>query len=762
MKPKTILSIFVIIAVFTTLVLVGCETTTVKPIDNGNSEKPNNHQDNTPTEFSTDAKNFGDLTQEELDSWEGMIKFNSKEELAQFLDISASQSSNYYAQTRGGGIIIETAMDMDIADAVAPKVMPTEVGESFSGAANGDEGYATDVSTTNVQVEGVDEADFVKNDNKYIYILTGDVLAIVDAYPAEDAELLSETEITGSAREMFVNGDKLVLFTEVSEPVYTIAEYDYVPRPRHTTRMHMLVYDVSDREDPALKHDISVTGNYFDSRMIGDYVYFITQEYVNRYYDGLIMPSVREGDMLKISPDVYYFPNPDSSYNFNTVASLDLSSDDAEMHAKTFMLGYSNTLYVSQDNIYIAHKKQYNYWNYNQNMEERFYEVVVPLFEEAVQDDINYIRNSNLPEDEKWDEISVILEKMYNTMGERKKELLVDEIEDAIDDYEARMASEREKTVIHRIAIDDGELKYKARGEVPGDLLNQWSMDEWDNHFRVATTTNIWTRKTGSEQYNNVFVMDMDMDVVGSLEDIAPDERIYSTRFMGRRLYMVTFKRIDPLFVIDVSNHKQPKILGELKIPGYSDYLHPYDENHIIGIGKETEGNEWGGVSIGGVKISLFDVSDVSKPKQVDKLEIGSQGSDSDILYDHKAFLFIKDRDLVVIPVREVKGSRYYDNTLRFYRRKVWQGAYVLRITPEEGIQRVAKISHFEGDAEDFGYWYTGPYNVRRSLYMDDILYTISSKLVLATSLDDLYEDISVVELPYEVNNDRWPKYYID
>ena len=120
------------------------------------------------------------------------------------------------------------------------------------------------------------------------------------------------------------------------------------------------------------------------------------------------------------------------------------------------------------------------------------------------------------------------------------------------------------------------------------------------------------------------------METIGKLENLAEKERIYSTRFIGDRLYMVTFLRIDPLFVIDLSNPNKPEVLGELKIPGFSDYLHPYDENHIIGIGKETGTNDWGGVSTKGVKVALFDVSDVKNPKQVDSYEIGQAGTDSE------------------------------------------------------------------------------------------------------------------------------------
>jgi len=274
-------------------------------------------------------------------------------------------------------------------------------------------------------------------------------------------------------------------------------------------------------------------------------------------------------------------------------------------------------------------------------------------------------------------------------------------------------------------------------------------MDESGDYFRVATTSQFWTRNS-NVQYNNVYVLDTDLNIAGKLEEIAPDERIYSTRFIGNRLYMVTFKRMDPLFVIDLSNPGDPKVLGQLKIPGFSDYLHPYDENHIIGVGKETAENEWGGVSIKGVKVSLFDVSDVNNPKQVSTYEIGKPGTDSEALRDHKAFLFDKQKNLLVIPIREVLEKGQYDSRYGYYRERVWQGAYVLGVTPKDGIKLKGKISHFDDFEEQYYYW-GSPGAVRRSLYMDDVLYTISARKVVMNDLKDISE-INSIDLPFSKN----------
>jgi uncharacterized secreted protein with C-terminal beta-propeller domain len=278
-------------------------------------------------------------------------------------------------------------------------------------------------------------------------------------------------------------------------------------------------------------------------------------------------------------------------------------------------------------------------------------------------------------------------------------------------------------------------------------VLNQFSMDEYDGYFRVATTTH------GEKPLNNVYVLNMALNITGSLEGLAPGETIYSARFMGERCYVVTFRNIDPLFVIDLSNPDAPKVLGELKITGYSSYLHPYDETHIIGIGKETVAEREDFAWYQGVKISLFDVSDVNNPEVVDNVTIGHRGTDSPVLWDHKAFLFDKERNLLVIPVLEAKvDESLYPGEVRpdAYGRPVWQGAYVFDISIDDGLQLRGKITHVENitDPEQGYYYFYSPFAVERSLYIDDVLYTISDAKIMMNSLDNL-DYINEVKLPY-------------
>jgi len=248
-------------------------------------------------------------------------------------------------------------------------------------------------------------------------------------------------------------------------------------------------------------------------------------------------------------------------------------------------------------------------------------------------------------------------------------------------------------------------------------------MDEYGEYFRMATTKGeVWS--TGNPSKNNLYVLDMNLTIIGRLEGFAPTETIYSARFMGNRCYLVTFRQVDPFFAIDLQNPYEPKILGTLKIPGYSSYLHPYDENNIIGIGMDE----------GKVKISLFNVSNVSAPVEKAKYTTGNSSS-SPALDDHKTLLFDKLKNLLVIPITE-----YQDYAL--------QGAHVFNITTGQ-IELRGKITHMENDTGniDVYYYYDASNYVVRSLYIDNVLYTISSRKVMMNNLETL-QKINEIELP--------------
>jgi hypothetical protein len=264
--------------------------------------------------------------------------------------------------------------------------------------------------------------------------------------------------------------------------------------------------------------------------------------------------------------------------------------------------------------------------------------------------------------------------------------------------------SDNQTTSVYKFDMGPDGIEFLAKGRVPGKILNQFSMDEDGEYFRIATTRGFSWDGTSD---NNVYVLDSDMNMIGKLEGIAPGETIYSTRFVGSRLYMVTFKKIDPFFVIDLGNPAFPSILGKLKIPGFSDYLHPYDENHILGFGQETidpdafelEERNIDFAWFQGMKVGLFDVTDVENPIEKFKVVIGDRGTDSPLLYDHKALLFDKEKNIISFPVRlaeipeELKDP---DMPLNTYGDYVFQGAYVYGLDLVKGFELKAQISHYD------------------------------------------------------------------
>jgi len=533
----------------------------------------------------------------------------------------------------------------------------------------------TDYSTTNIQVAGVDEADIVKTDGQYIYLVSGNRTIIVKASPPEQAQVLSEIELEGTAIGIFINGDRLVVFEEET-PYYPYNDIRWGPTGEFympliiSPETSIKVYDVSDRENPRLQRELSADGQYVSSRMIGDYAYVVINEPVYEEEGELSLPKIHFGGNETEIPatDIYYCNVYDYYYMYTTIIAINIQNDDQEPTYETILMGASSNLYVSLNNIYLT----------------------FPVWGDAVGD-----------------------------FG---------------------------KTSIHRIHIEGAEIELVASGEVPGMVLNQFSMDEYEGYFRVATTT-----YEGTSQ-NNVYVLDMALNITGSLENLAPGETIYSARFMGEKGYLVTFKQVDPLFVIDLSDPRYPEELGYLKVTGYSDYLHPYDENHLIGIGKETT-DEGEFAWYQGVKISLFDVSDVSKPLEIDKEIIGHRGTDSPVLWDHKAFLFDKFRNLLVMPVlvMEVDESQYPEGVPSWaYGEPVWQGAYVFHVSLDAGIRLEGKITHIENlaDLEQGYYYFYSPLSVTRSLYIDDVLYTISDAKIKMNNLENL-DYINEVQLLY-------------
>jgi len=523
---------------------------------------------------------------------------------------------------------------------------------------------ASTYTTTNNQVRGVDEPDFVKNDGKYIYIINKNALKIIDAYPPENATILSQTPVEGDVSDIFLNGDRLVVFTGKTGQGWIKPSGSVAPVPTSEYQTHALIYSVYDHAHPLLLRDITIPGKYQNARMIGNDIYILTQE--SRSFGDYHMPSLFEGKKEVSMRNIWAPPQPPANYAFYSLSSFNLLND-AQPKGESFILGKDSTLYVSPGNVYIAYK--------------------------------NVLTNPGIKINE-------------------------------------------QESVVHRFSIKEGEISYKATGTFPGYPLNQFSLDEQGGNLRVATTRDQSGATNGRS--NGVYVLDPDLTVIGSLDDLASGEKIYSARFMDDILYLVTFRTMDPLFVIDLSNPKNPGILGELKIPGYSDYLHPYDNTHLIGIGKNTTENQ-GRVTATGIKIALFDVTNLTNPQEIDHIILGDTGSDSEILHDHHAFLLDKDGNIMAIPMKEQTTFQTPENqNIGSYVPSIWQGTYVYGIDPSKGFTAKGRVTQHKICPENSP---EASSVVKRSILMDSDLYTISDQNIIATDIRDFSKPLADISL---------------
>jgi inhibitor of cysteine peptidase len=605
---------------------------------------------------------------------DGLKTFSSVEELKNYL---ADASQGYFSGEKGLGI-----------ENMAP--MP-------AAQSTGTYDMSSDYSSTNIQVAGVDEADTVKTDGQYIYTIsngqgsnvyylgdsqqTNSNIYILNADP-QNAKVVSKISLdeTSTPIGLFVSSDSSRLAVLVNKYTYAtgLASREIMIFPYFTyASTSIYVYDITSKANPVLTRNFTVSGSYFNSRMIGDYIYEVTSQNAVVYDEAVLVPTVyKDGEAYAASPSSIYYADMNQSnyYSFTSFYGIDLMDDQQQPTNMTVLMSGASTMYVSPDNIYLAYP--------------------------------NWANGTDL-------------------------------------------------TSIYRVKIDGLQLSLEAQGNIPGYVMDQYSMDEYNGNLRVATNLYQYTiassATTAPSQTNNVYVLDQSLKTIGKLEGLGQGENLHAVRFMGEKGYMVTFIQTDPLFVIDLSQPENPKVLGELKIPGYSDYLHPLDDTHLIGIGKEAIASDQSNFAwYQGLKLALFDVSDVSNPVQMANYVIGDRGTDSAALNDPKAFLFAQSKNLLVIPVNLAIINQtlvqQYPSSFPAYGDMVWQGAYVFSVSTSGGItlkgtitQINATLLNSQGQLTNpMEYYNTSNQWITRSLYIDNTLYTVSNSEVQLNSLTDL------------------------
>ncbi|MEI4769025.1 beta-propeller domain-containing protein [Psychrobacillus sp. FJAT-51614] len=539
-----------------------------------------------------------------------------------------------------------------------------------------------DYSSTNNQVDGVDEADMVKTNGSHVFSISENNVVVVNI---KDPKKMSEetkirftndfypSQLLLSDDTLIIIGQKNVFRTLESDGKQNI---DRIGMPMDSMTS-VYFYDITNPASPKLSREIATEGYLNGARLTNNTMYFVTTVYPKFWM-------MEENENIELRPIIYdsktdnepkpmnydsiaILPNSMQA-NYSIISAINIENLKDNSVMTNGYLGGSEQLYMSKENLYLTST----------------------IFEST---------NSNS-------------KKLIWNPGKMDTE-------------------------VFKFALNETAVQFVASSRLTGTILNQFSMDEHDGYFRAVTTKeNRWEENEPSE--NNLFILDKGMKIVGSITGLAKDERIYSARFMGDKAYMVTFKQTDPLFVIDVATPTAPKVLGELKIPGFSNYLHPLDENHLIGFGYETktvpqEGSKEPLIMTEGMKVSLFDVSDLSNPKELDTEVIGGQGTFSPIQYDHHALFQHREKNLYGFPI-----SIYEQGTGQEYAQFKQDGALVYEITPEKGIVMKGNLLNPHNPAQLYENWES---SIQRMVYVGDSLYTIAVREITSYNLNK-YEKI--------------------
>lgn len=498
-----------------------------------------------------------------------------------------------------GGVMMESGA-VNGATAAAPAAADTKT----TAAATTSTDTTVDYSGTNVQVKGVDEADIVKTDGNYIYYVAGNQLNILKPDGA-NTKLVSSTSLSsndtwwGYNSEMFLLGNRLMVITQSFNTVWindTNGGYQ-----NNTDQTSAIIYDITNPAKPLQVVSLGQSGTYVSSRMVGDYVYLVTSQYIYSPVQGTpvtYIPTTTDGVETKLlaPTDLYIGSNPQSAA-YTVIGSINLKSGANFTSAKA-VFGGSSELYATADHLLLA---------FARNDQE-----VLPIAPDKDGKNVQITRSSS-------------------------------------------------STDLVLLGLAEGQITKLASGNVPGSLLNQFSMDEYKNVIRIVTTLNNWeqriytdgidTYESDSSTANALYTLDLNLNIVGKIENLAKDESVKSVRFDGDIGYFVTFRQVDPLFAVDLSNAANPRILDTLKIPGFSEYLHVFKDNLLLGIGYNADDTTG---QMQGVKLSMFDTSDKANVKEVTSTSVDA--SWTLVGSNHKAILVDAEKNLIAFPA----DSNYY------------------------------------------------------------------------------------------------------
>lgn len=594
----------------------------------------NNFNRNSAIQVKT--KNGGIIkTDQSKGTVSGFTKFASKDEFDEYLSNASQNSLGGYATSSLGR-----------GDMMKSVPMPTTVMEDSTwkaGYENASES-AQRVSDTNVQVLGIDEPDILKTDGKNLYYSQQN-----SGYYPEPIifdERLEEMPVSGVSRRIPSPSVRNIPETQIISafPVSTMEKKGSIEKTGTLLfennvlvvfeNQNVYGYDVSDPSNPKEIWSVKLDNqNQIDqARLFNGKVYLITKSYTSRGTP-CPMPLLTSGSE-KISvrcTDIYHPIAPVSVGSTYTVSSINPENGKVSREI-SFLGSFDSTVYMSENALYVA----YSYSGDSIEFFLGFFKENPNIIPQRITDRLTKLNGYDLSQEAKMTELQTILQDMESSLTSDEKLTMENEMRNRMETYMTKHKRDLSKTDIVKMNVRTFAIE--AIGTIPGTLLNQFSLDEYKGNLRTATTIGGGVWSSGNDNENDVYVLDKDMNITGSVLGLGKEERIYSVRFLEDKGYVVTFRQTDPFYVLDLSNPKNPEVKGELKIPGYSSYLHPIASERILGIGKEGSS----------VKISLFDVSDPSNPAEVSKYTLDEYWSDA--LETHHAFLTDKKYEIFFLP----------------------------------------------------------------------------------------------------------------
>ena len=657
----------------------------------------------------------------------------------------------------GGGFWMEDGVEMamdDAGSATSTSSPPTARKEGV------------DYSGTNNQEQGVDEADFVKTNGLNIYFVDNGVLHIMDVPEFGEIDHASTTEIQGSPVAMMLNNDSLVVVSSVSS--WNIADNDplqdamgwngdwYGWRTNSLTKF--TVYNVSNSSSPEVDRELYIEGYYMTAREVAGTVRAVTHSWMN-------IPDLRT---WLTYPDDYWRGDlsEEELRNIREIAAQEAITHNSELMEKLTLEDLLPQVHERiGDDIVTHHMSGSDCSDFaapQGSMNSGYTSIfTIDLVSEELDFEADHIVG-NWPLVYASQDTLIITENAWDTWWFWGNDDMM------------------ESTNIHMFDISEtGETVYSGSGRVDGTILNQFSISEYEGIVRVATTTGQWGRwwmANPEPMENHVITLSLALDTstgktslleMGRVDGIAYNETIWSARFVEDRAYIVTFENIDPLWTIDLSNPTSPTIMGELKVPGVSTYIHPLSDDAILSIGLGPADEETGlGLDWSNTRLSLFNVSNFSDPQETQTLSIapvenpddeGWSWAWSEATWEHKAFQYWAPKGMLAVPMNTYRYDYYYDDEGHYHYDYEWVSKLMIVNITEDSMQIHGEVNHSQFyETEDNHYW--NSYNIRRSIFMGDYIYAISHAGITVTHLDTLEEVDSVQLVTIEPDEPNEPK----